>query len=113
MRLHRVVRLTDTLTARSVSFCVGTSTSLGTGQSVFSNLLLNQLPVLAPGIDPITVINTGATDIRGVFPADSVPGIIQAYLYALRAVFAVVMAYAGVAVIFSVGSKWKRLDSKG
>lgn len=95
------------------SFCVGTSTSLGTGQSVFSNLLLNQLPVLARGVDPITVINTGATDVRSVFPADSVPGIVQAYLYALRATFAVVVAYAGVATIFAAGSKWKRLNLKG
>lgn len=105
--------LTNTFSARCpASFCVGTSTSLGTGQSVFSNLLLNKLPALAPGVDPITVINTGATDIRDVFPANSVPGIIQAYLYAMRAVFAVVAAYAGVAVMFAAGSKWKRLDLK-
>ncbi|KAG6368420.1 hypothetical protein INS49_002627 [Diaporthe citri] len=95
------------------SFCVGTSTSLGTGQSVFSNLLLNKLPALAPGVDPLTVINTGATDIRNVFPADAVPGIIQAYLDAMRAVFAVVIAYAGVAVMFAAGSKWQRLNLKG
>lgn len=102
-----------TLSACSpVSFCVGTSTSLGTGQSVFSNLLLNKLPALAPGVDPITVINTGATDIRNVFPVDRVQGIIQAYLYALRAVFAVVIAYAGVAVVFAAGSKWQRLNLK-
>lgn len=100
------------LTVRSVSFCVGTSTSLGTGQSVFSNLLLKELPALAPDVDPITVINTGATDIRSVFPAESVPGIVQAYLYALRATFVVVVAYAGVAVIFAAGSRWKRLDLK-
>ncbi|POS80608.1 SGE1 [Diaporthe helianthi] len=94
------------------SFCVGTSTSLGIGQSVFSNLLLNKLPILATDVDPITVINTGATDIRTVFPADSVPGIVQAYLHALRATFAVVVAYAGVAVMFATGSRWKRLDLK-
>lgn len=111
--ISKRVSVTNTLSARSpVSFCVGTSTSLGTGQSVFSNLLLDKLPALAPGVDPITVINTGATDIRDVFPADSVPGIIQAYLYAMRAVFAVVTAYAGVAVMFAAGSKWKRLDLK-
>lgn len=101
------------LTRSIVSFCVGTSTSLGTGQSVFSNLLLNKLPTVAPGVEPITVINTGATDIRTVFPADAVPGIIEAYLYALRAVFAVVIAYAGVAVMFAAGSKWQRLNLKG
>lgn len=107
------VPVTNMVSARSpVSFCVGTSTSLGTGQSVFSNLLLNKLPSLAPGVDPITVINTGATDIRDVFPADSVPGIIQTYLYAMRAVFAVVAAYAGVAVMFAAGSRWKRLNLK-
>lgn len=111
--IHRRESATNTLPTRSlVSFCVGTSTSLGTGQSVFSNLLLDELPVLAPGVDPITVINTGATDIRNVFPAGAVPGIIQAYLYALRAVFAVVIAYAGVAVLFAAGNKWQRLDLK-
>lgn len=97
----------------SVSFCVGTSTSLGTGQSVSSNLILTKLPALAPGVDPITVINTGATDIRNVFPADAVPGIVQTYLYALRAVFTVVTAYAGVAVMFAISSRWERLNLKG
>ncbi|KAJ0122202.1 flatoxin efflux pump [Diaporthe amygdali] len=95
------------------SFCVGSSTSLGTGQSVFSNLILTRLPALAPGVDPITVINTGATDIRNVFPADAVPGIVQTYLYALRAVFTVVTAYAGVAVMFAISSRWERLNLKG
>lgn len=113
MYIYWMVSLTNIFYVHCpASFCVGTSTSLGTGQSVFSNLLLNKLPALAPGVDPITVINTGATDIRDVFPANSVPGIIQAYLYAMRAVFAVVAAYAGVAVMFAAGSKWKRLDLK-
>jgi MFS transporter, DHA2 family, glioxin efflux transporter len=93
----------------SASFCVGTSTSRVTGQSVFSNLLLKCF--LTPGVEARTVINTGATDIRSSFPADSVPGIIQAYPYALRG-FAVVRAYAGIGAMFAAGNKWKRLNPK-
>ncbi|KAJ5435511.1 Major Facilitator Superfamily protein [Penicillium cf. griseofulvum] len=94
------------------SFCVGSSTSLGAGQSVLSNILLSKLPSMAPGVDPLSVIATGATEIRNVFSADAVPGIVQAYLYCLRAVFLIVTAYAGVAVFFAISNKWERLRLK-
>ncbi|OKO92600.1 hypothetical protein PENSUB_12585 [Penicillium subrubescens] len=94
------------------SFCVGSSTSLGAGQSVLSNILLSKLPSTAPSVDPLSVIATGATEIRHIFPADAVPGIMQAYLYCLRAVFLITTAYAGVAVFFAVGNKWERLRLK-
>ncbi|KAK2612055.1 hypothetical protein QQS21_001904 [Conoideocrella luteorostrata] len=93
------------------AFCVGSSTSLGVGQSVLSNILLVKIPSLAPGVNPLSVINTGATEIRNVFPADAVPGIVQAYLFGLRAVFAVVTAYAGVATVVAVSSKWEKLKT--
>lgn len=91
------------------SFCVGSSTSLGAGQSVLSNLLLSKLPSTAPGVNPLDVIATGATEIRRKFPPDAIPGIVQAYLYSLHAVFLIVTAYAGVAVFFALGNKWERL----
>lgn len=79
---------------------------------MLSNILLSRLPSTAPGVDPLTVIATGATEIRNVFPPDAVPGIVQAYLYCLRAVFLIVTAYAGVAVFFAVGNRWERLRLK-
>ncbi|KAK2832015.1 hypothetical protein FQN49_006936 [Arthroderma sp. PD_2] len=94
------------------SFCVGTSTSLGAGQSVLSNLLLTKLRTLAPSVDPRSVIATGATEIRHVFPAEAIPGIVEAYLFCLRIVFLIVTAYAGVAVICTFGNRWQRLKLK-
>jgi hypothetical protein len=79
---------------------------------VLSNIFLSKQPSTAPGVDPLSVIATGATEIRHVFPADAVPGIVQAYLYCLRAVFLIVTAYTGVAVFFAVGNKWERLRLK-
>ncbi|EER29954.1 Major Facilitator Superfamily protein [Coccidioides posadasii C735 delta SOWgp] len=109
----RAEDLASTTAMLLFSFCVGSSTSLGAGQSVLSNLLLSKLPSLAPNVDPLSVIVTGATEIRSAFPADVVPGIVEAYLYCLRAVFLIVTAYAGVAVFFAVANKWERLKLKG
>ena len=79
---------------------------------MLSNILLSKIPSMAPGVDPLSVIATGATETRHVFPTDAVPGIMQAYLYCLRAVFLIVTPYAGVAVFFAVANKWERLRLK-
>ncbi|KAF2146413.1 uncharacterized protein K452DRAFT_305347 [Aplosporella prunicola CBS 121167] len=93
-------------------FNVGTSTSLGAGQAVLNNLLLSKLPETAPNVDPFDVISAGATETRATFPTAVVPGIVQAYLETLRAIYAIVIAYAGVAVVFAVVNRWEKLRMK-
>ncbi|MCJ1472340.1 hypothetical protein MMC13_000987 [Lambiella insularis] len=39
-------------------------------QTAFINVLVKAIPYSAPGIDPATVVNTGATDLRSVFSLD-------------------------------------------
>jgi hypothetical protein len=79
---------------------------------VLSNLLLSKLPSTAPGVNPLDVIATGATEIRQKFPPETIPGIVQAYLGCLHAVFLIVTVYAGVAAFFALGNKWERLVLK-
>lgn len=65
-----------------------------------------------PGVDPGVVALTGATEIRNAFPADAVPGIIQAYMDGLKVAFAIAVAGAGVSFFISLGSRWSKLNTK-
>ena len=72
--------------------------------------MIATLPISAPGVDPATVIATGATQIRTVFPAAQVPGILVAYIAAIKAAFALSIGASGVAFVFSLFNRWKRLS---
>ena len=93
----------------SVTFCVGTATSLGPSQSAFDNLLIRNIPRFSPNIDPKSVIEIGATEIRSHFAATDVPGIVAAYLDSLRVVYATVIAYGGVAALGAAWYLWSSL----
>ncbi|KAL9031607.1 MAG: hypothetical protein Q9196_000364 [Gyalolechia fulgens] len=70
------------------TFNVGAALSLAAAQSMLDNLLLSNLPILAPTVeDPEAVIQAGATEIRSTFAADQIPGIVEVYLKGLRAVY--------------------------
>ncbi|MCJ1387729.1 hypothetical protein MMC18_000572 [Xylographa bjoerkii] len=94
------------------AFNVGTSTALAAGQSVFDNLLLTKLVSTAPDVDPSSVVSVGATEIRTAFPPHAVPGIVDAYLYSLHAVYAIVIAYVGAAALVAMANKWESLKLK-
>ena len=79
---------------------------------MLDNLLLTNLPELAPSVDPQAVIQAGATEIRSSFAADSVSGIVEAYLRGLRAVYILVIAFTGTATIVAATNKWQRLNLK-
>lgn len=79
---------------------------------MLDNLLLSNLPVLAPTVDPKAVIQAGATEIRSTFAADAVPGIVEAYLEGLRAVYILVIAFTGAAALAAATNRWERLSLK-
>ena len=92
-----------------VTFNVGTALALAAAQSILDNLLLTTLPELAPTVDPKAVIQAGATEIRSTFAAEAVPGIVQAYLKGLRAVYILIIAFTGAATIVAATNRWERL----
>ncbi len=95
-------------------FCqtIGGAFMISAAQAAFVNVLVKDLPSRVPGIDPASVVNTGATDLRNVFSADQVPGILLAYISGLKIAFAIALASTGVAfIIITLFQKWNRLNT--
>lgn len=66
----------------------------------------------APEVNPQLVIATGASELRSTFTSDVLPGVVQAYMDGLKAVFAVGVGLVGVAFLASFLVPWKRLFGK-
>lgn len=80
-------------------------------QAALVNVLVKVRSHSAPGIDPVTVVNTVATDLRRVFSADQVPGIFVAYMRGLKISFAIGLALSAVAsIIITLFQKYHRLN---
>lgn len=58
------------------------------------------------------VVAAGATGIRGVFPEQVIPGILEAYLSGIKVAFAIMIGGAGFATVTSVLGKWNKLDKE-
>ena len=90
---------------------VGGAFMISAAQAALVNVLIKVLSHSAPDIDPVTVVNTGATDLRRFFSADQVPGILVAYMRGLKISFAIGLASSGMAfIIITLFQKWNRLN---
>ena len=90
---------------------VGGAFMVSAAQAAFVNVLVKDLPTRVPGLDPASVVSTGATDLRIVFSADQVPGIMVSYMSGLKIAFAIGLASTGVAfIIITVFQKLNRLN---
>jgi hypothetical protein len=78
----------------------------------FTNILLKRLPSTAPTVNPQQVVAVGVTELRNVFSADLIPGIINAYMDGLKVAYAIAIAAAGISVLISFASKWRNLKGK-
>ena len=90
---------------------VGGAFMVSASQSAFVNVLIKRLPRTAPGINPLAVVATGATDLRKVFPAEVLQGILEAYMRGLKISFAIGLASTGIAMIIILFQRWNRLDT--
>lgn len=91
---------------------VGGAFWVSAAEAAFSNRLVQKLPEYAPDVNPATVVATGATDLRNVFTAAQIPGILEAYMSGLKVAFIVPIALGGIAVIISLFPKWISLKGK-
>jgi MFS transporter, DHA2 family, glioxin efflux transporter len=72
------------------------------GQTLFTNQLVKSVPKYVPGLDPATVVATGATKLKDTFSAIDLPGVIRAYMSGLKDAYALGIALAGCALVISV-----------
>ncbi|KAM9879568.1 major facilitator superfamily transporter [Verticillium dahliae] len=103
----------STVTAMVLFFMnLGGSSFVSAGQCAFVNTMLRSLPNTAPNVDPATVVATGATDIRRVFSADEMPGILDAYMAGIKIAIAIAIGATGLALLTSLLSRWERLNAE-
>jgi MFS transporter, DHA2 family, glioxin efflux transporter len=78
-------------------------------QSGFVNQMANTAATTAPSVDSVTLIGTGATEIRIAFSADQLHGVLLAYLAGLRVVWAIAISFSGISFAVTGLARWKRL----
>ncbi|KAH8704048.1 putative MFS multidrug transporter [Talaromyces proteolyticus] len=91
---------------------IGGAFWVSAAQAAFSNKMLQKLPEYAPGVNPQLVIATGATELRSVFSADQLAGILQAYMSGLKVTFLLSIVLGGIATVISLFPKWTSLKGK-
>lgn len=91
---------------------LGGAAMVSAAQAGFINVMLRNLPKVAPDVDPLLVVGTGASDLRRVFSQAQIPGILVAYMEGLKTSFAIGIASSGIAfMIIVVFQRWNRLNT--
>lgn len=88
---------------------IGGAFFVSAGQTAWANRLLSRIPQTAPGVDPKVVVATGATQLRHIFSAEQIPGILTAYMDGLKLTFALVIALAGITMPIALAAKWRNV----
>lgn len=91
---------------------LGGAVAISIAQNIFVNSLSKEIPKLAPGMNPQTVIEAGATHVREVVPAALLPGVLDAYTKALTTAFVPAIAASAIAFFVSLAMEWKSVKGK-
>ncbi|KAK7739841.1 hypothetical protein SLS53_005432 [Cytospora paraplurivora] len=103
------------------SACVQFFQSLGgaifiaVAQTVFQNGLIAGVERDAPQLDPVLIIDTGASDIRKVLrdmgQEAAIDTVLGAYMLGLRNVYYISVATAGACFLTALGLRWKKINN--
>ncbi len=94
--------------ASLMQFCqaLGGAVFISVGNNLFDSRLEHNLQNI-PGIDTGSVVQTGATDLRKMVPANELPQLLVDYNDALRTAFYLCIALTGATVLGSAAMEWK------
>ncbi|KAI0172762.1 MFS gliotoxin efflux transporter glia [Hypoxylon sp. FL1284] len=90
---------------------VGGAFTVSSAQAAFINQALDRLRTSAPDVDAARLIAAGASELRRVFTPEELPGVLVAYMQGLKAVFAVSIAFCGIAFFNTLIIPWGRLET--
>ncbi|KAG6024832.1 hypothetical protein E4U41_001678 [Claviceps citrina] len=76
------------------------------GQTILSTALVGRLSGL-PGLDPMTIVRTGATELRRVVPPEFFGTVIEAYDYALTRIFYCALGLALAQLAAALFLEWR------
>jgi MFS transporter, DHA2 family, glioxin efflux transporter len=91
---------------------VGGAFFVSAAQSAFLAELIKKLGEIAPHVDPMRVILTGATEIRNAFSPEDVPFVVESYMEGVKVAFVLAIVGAGIGILVSPFSRWKRLNTE-
>jgi hypothetical protein len=87
---------------------LGGAVFLAVGQNLFASDLVSSLSGVQ-GLDPQVIINTGATDLRKMVPADQVSKVVDAYSHSLTRVFLMSAILGAVMILGALAVEWKSI----
>jgi len=100
----------SSVTAQTLFFqTIGGAFFISAAQAGFANRLIARAATTVPTVNPGLVIATGATELRRVFSAKELVGILVAYMDGLKIAFAIAIATAGVSFLLAFTPRWESL----
>ncbi|KAL2842550.1 major facilitator superfamily domain-containing protein [Aspergillus pseudoustus] len=89
---------------------LGGAIFLAIDQNLLSTKLVGRLSHVA-GLNTEEIVNTGATDLRHVVPANELDTVVDAYNYALTRIFIVSAAIGAVTIIGALTMEWRNIKT--
>jgi len=92
---------------------LGGALFIAVAQNVFQNQLVSNIAAVhMEGLKSVSVLTTGATELKNVFPEEFLPAILTAYNNALTQTFYVATATACISIIGALCIEWKSVKGK-
>ncbi|KAI9685156.1 MAG: hypothetical protein M1822_004743 [Bathelium mastoideum] len=85
---------------------------IAAAQSGFANQLEHKLARTAPSVDPALLTATGATSLHQLFSGAELDGVVRAYTWGIKVVFAITIATCSITVPVSLCGKWNSVNAK-
>ncbi|KAK5998336.1 MFS-type efflux pump MFS1 [Cladobotryum mycophilum] len=87
---------------------LGGAIFVSVGQTTLSTLLVSRLKHI-PGLDPMMIVKSGATELRHVVPAQFISAVVDAYNHACTRIFLAALVLTGAQLLCSFGIQWKSI----
>lgn len=97
-----------------IFFCqmLGGAIFISVGQNVFDAGLISGLTKIVKELNPMEVVNTGATDLRRIVPAKDLQGVLTAYNGALHKVFVLALVMSCLTILGAVFVEFRSVKGK-
>lgn len=87
---------------------LGGAVFVSVGQTILSTLLVEQLSGV-PGLDPMSIVKTGATELRHVVPSQFFGRVVDAYNVAITRIFYCALALALAQLVSALFVEWRSI----
>jgi hypothetical protein len=84
---------------------LGGAIFVSVGQTILSTLLVSRLSDI-PGLDPMMIVKSGATELGNIVSPQFLPAIVSAYNYACTRIFIAAVALTCAQLLCAFGIEW-------